>query len=143
MKKIFLAFTFLTFISYNNTYAASPTKEQSHIIDKLEYKKLKTKKKGFLKSLFKDILNDPENNDAKKKLPFGVFAFIGLGVIGIGLLIGTGIGNLLIFAGWFAALIFGLKGLKDDKNKFLPLIALAVALLLFLSTITFLDIGIF
>ena len=96
-----------------------------------------------MKSFLKNALQDPENDDGKKKLPFGVFALFGLGVIGVGLLIGTGIGNLFIFVGWFVTLIFGIKGLKNDKNKFLPLIALAFALLLFLSTITFLDIGIF
>ncbi len=84
-----------------------------------------------------------QDTQEKKKLSFGGKALLFLGGGLVGLLIGTGIGNFMVFTGWLLALIFGLRGLKHDKNKFPAVIALTLAGLSFLSTITFLEVGIF
>lgn len=106
-------------------------------------RQLKKQHKKTFKFFLKKKFIDPETETEKKKLPFGVIALLCLLGIPVGVLIGTGIGNMLIFIGWFMAVLFGLRGMKRDKNKFPALIALAAAIGLLISTFTFIEAGVF
>lgn len=105
------------------------------VFQKKDQKRWKKAVKSFLLSKIKD----PETKREKKKMLFGVKALLFLGLIVGGVLIGSGIGNILIFLGWFFSVLFGLQGVKRDGNKFPALLALAIAGVLLLSTITFLS----
>ena len=110
-----------------------------NILKRSEKKIISKKTKKQLKPYLKAVFNKSKDEGEKKKLPFGIIALICLAAVPLGVLIGSGIGNFLIFLGWFSSLIFGLRGMKKDENKFPALIALAIALALLISTFTFLD----
>ena len=138
-------FLFL-FLVNNNSFSKSSQLNQYRSIEVLENKSRKKRLsrkqyKKTLRSIFKNVLSDPETKKEKKKLPFGTIALISLLGIPLGTLIGTGIGNIFIFIGWFMAVLFGIRSVQRDENKFLGLIALAIAVGLLISTITFLESG--
>ena len=101
------------------------------------------KKKKLLKNELKNLIKKEKEEGEKKKWSFGTKALVSLIGIPLGLLIGTGVGNILIFVGWFMAIIFGLRGMRKDENKFPAIIALAIAVGLLISTFTFLEGGVF
>ena len=144
-----MLFILLSFIVNEIALAAISLENNNQEIDySLKSKRkrqLKRKNKKEIKSFLKIIFTDPETKaeKEKRKLPFGVIALICLSGIPLGLLIGTGVGNIFIFVGWFMAILFGIRGMKNDKNKFPALIALAAAIGLLISTFTFIEAGVF